>query len=213
MEDLGSRLGVAVVPTDVPSAFSPACRWRCWSSRAQSPRPRSRSTRLGATGCSTQSLRLPSYRSWSSSRSAGGGRKEAGWRRSDEEEEEERETCTHLALHVHDDHCVGAVAHHKMLRILGQQDDVVDRDVGAGWRPQRLEGAAALGGLHVPHLLAGNKYIKVVGLREKQLSLWVWGCFWTEGEKFECISFCRTVPQIWLELKHHWREENRSISS
>lgn len=36
---------------------------------------------------------------------------------------------THLALHVHDDHRVGAVAHHKVLRVFGQQDDVVDRDV------------------------------------------------------------------------------------
>lgn len=54
----------------VPWAFSPACRWRCWSSRAQSLRPRSRSTRRGATACSTQSHRLPSYRSWNSSRSA-----------------------------------------------------------------------------------------------------------------------------------------------
>lgn len=61
-------------------------------------------------------------------------------------------TRTHLALHVHDDHRVGAVTHHKVLGVLGQQDDVVDRDVGAGRRAQRLEGVAALGGLHVPHL-------------------------------------------------------------
>lgn len=39
-----------------------------------------------------------------------------------------------------------------MLGVLGQQDDVVDRDVGAGRRAQRLEGVGALGGLHVPHL-------------------------------------------------------------
>lgn len=38
---------------------------------------------------------------------------------------------TDLALHVHDDHRVRAVAHHKVLRILGQQEDVVDRDVSA----------------------------------------------------------------------------------
>lgn len=39
--------------------------------------------------------------------------------------------CTDLALHVHDDHRVGAVAHHKVFRVLGQQEDVVDGDVGA----------------------------------------------------------------------------------
>ena len=54
----------------LPSVFSPVCPSLCWSSRAQSPLPRSRSTRRGATGCSTQSHLLPSYRSWSSSRSA-----------------------------------------------------------------------------------------------------------------------------------------------
>lgn len=39
-----------------------------------------------------------------------------------------------------------------MLWVLGQQDDVVDCDVGAGRRAQRLEGVGALSGLHVPHL-------------------------------------------------------------
>lgn len=63
---------------------------------------------------------------------------------------------THLALHVHDDHRVGAVAHHKVLRVFGQQDDVVDRDVGAGRRSQGFEGVAALGGLHVPHLMTNG---------------------------------------------------------
>lgn len=63
--------------------------------------------------------------------------------------------CTHLPLHVHDDHRVGAVAHHKVLRVLGQLHDVVDRDVGAGRRAQRFEGVGALGGLHVPHLETG----------------------------------------------------------
>lgn len=38
---------------------------------------------------------------------------------------------TDLSLHVHDDHSVGAVTHYKVLRVLGQQDDVVDGDVGA----------------------------------------------------------------------------------
>lgn len=60
--------------------------------------------------------------------------------------------CTHLALHIHDDHRVGAVAHDEVLRVLGQQGHVVDGDVGAGRRAQRFVGAAALGGLHVPHL-------------------------------------------------------------
>lgn len=55
---------------NLPSAFSPACRWLCWSSTAQSLRPRSRSIRRGVTECSTQSHRLPFYRSWNSSRSA-----------------------------------------------------------------------------------------------------------------------------------------------
>lgn len=69
-------------------------------------------------------------------------------------------SCTNLSLHVHDDHCVGAIAHYKVLRVLGQQDDVVDGDVCAGRRAQRFEGVAALGGLHVPHL------------RQKHCSLW-----------------------------------------
>lgn len=60
---------------------------------------------------------------------------------------------TDLALHVHDDHRVGAVAHHEVLRVLGQQQDVVDRDVGAGRRAQRFESVGALGGLHVPNLV------------------------------------------------------------
>lgn len=54
-----------------------------------------------------------------------------------EEQEGQREADaarvhTDLTLHVHDDHRVGAVAHHKVLGVFGQQDDVVDRDVGAG---------------------------------------------------------------------------------
>lgn len=61
-------------------------------------------------------------------------------------------TLTDLSLHVHDDHCVGAVAHDKVLRVLGQQDDIIDCDISAGWRSQRLEGAGALSGLHVPDL-------------------------------------------------------------
>lgn len=43
----------------------------------------------------------------------------------------ERGLWTDLALHVHDDHRVRAVAHHKVFRVLGQQEDVVDCDVGA----------------------------------------------------------------------------------
>lgn len=60
---------------------------------------------------------------------------------------------TDLALHVHDDHRVGAVAHHKVFGVLGQQEDVVDRDVGARRRAQRFESVGALGGLHVPNLV------------------------------------------------------------
>lgn len=48
--------------------------------------------------------------------------------------------CTHLSLHVHDDHRVGAVTHDKVLGVLGQQDDVVDGDVGACRRAQGFEG-------------------------------------------------------------------------
>lgn len=59
---------------------------------------------------------------------------------------------TDLALHVHDDHRVGAVAHHEVFRVLGQQEDVVDCDVGASRRAQRFESVGALGGLHVPNL-------------------------------------------------------------
>lgn len=62
------------------------------------------------------------------------------------------ETPHDLSLHVHDDHCVGAVTHYKVLWVLGQQDNVVHCDVCAGRRAERFEGAAALCGLHVPHL-------------------------------------------------------------
>lgn len=61
-------------------------------------------------------------------------------------------SCTDLSLHVHDDHGVGAVTHYEVLRVLWQQDDVVDGDVCAGRRAQRFEGAGALCGFHVPHL-------------------------------------------------------------
>lgn len=63
----------------------------------------------------------------------------------------------HLSLHVHDDHRVGAVTDHEVLRVLGQQEDVIDGDVGAGRRAQRFEGAAALSGLHVPQLVGGEE--------------------------------------------------------
>lgn len=66
--------------------------------------------------------------------------------------------CADLALHVHDDHRVGAVAHHKVFRVLGQQEDVVDGDVGASRGAQRFEGVGALGGLHVPHLVPGHTH-------------------------------------------------------
>lgn len=39
---------------------------------------------------------------------------------------------SYLPLHVHDDHSVGAIAHHKMLRILWKQAHVVHRDVRSG---------------------------------------------------------------------------------
>lgn len=76
--------------------------------------------------------------------------------------------CADLALHVHDDHRVGAVAHHKVFRVLGQQEDVVDGDVGASRGAQRFEGVGALGGLHVPHLVPGHTHThtSIVALTE-----------------------------------------------
>lgn len=44
-----------------------------------------------------------------------------------------------------------------MLRVLRQQGDVVDCDVGASRCAQRLKGAGALGGLDVPHLTQGEQ--------------------------------------------------------
>lgn len=56
----------------------------------------------------------------------------SGFRRKSQTTVSDVATLTDLSLHVHDDHCVGAVAHDKVLRVLGQQDDVIDCDVSAG---------------------------------------------------------------------------------
>lgn len=47
----------------------------------------------------------------------------------------------YLALHVHNDHSVGAVADYKMLRVLRKQDHIVHSDVRASGRSKRLERA------------------------------------------------------------------------
>lgn len=74
-----------------------------------------------------------------------------------------------LALHVHDDNSVGAVAHHKVLWVLGQQDDVVDCDVGAGRGAKGLEGVGAFCGFHVPHLTEIHRQKLTIKSREHLL--------------------------------------------
>ena len=59
---------------------------------------------------------------------------------------------SYLTMHVHDDHGVGAAAHHKVLGVLGKQDDVGDSNVWARRRAQRFERVSAFRGLHIPHL-------------------------------------------------------------
>ena len=58
----------------------------------------------------------------------------------------------YLALHVHDDDCVGAVAHDKLLDITWQRVDAVNSDVAARRASQRFERVLALCRLDVPHL-------------------------------------------------------------
>lgn len=59
---------------------------------------------------------------------------------------------SHLPLHVHDHHWAGAVAHHKLLRVLGQKEYVVDHDVYSSGRAWRLECTVAFASLHIPNL-------------------------------------------------------------
>lgn len=47
---------------------------------------------------------------------------------------------THLSLHVHDDHCVGSVANHKVLWVFRKQDHTVDSDVCPSSAAQRFKG-------------------------------------------------------------------------
>lgn len=56
----------------------------------------------------------------------------------------------HLAVHVHDDHCVGVVTNHKVLWVLGQRDHVVDGDFRC--QGQRFESVDALAGFRIPNL-------------------------------------------------------------
>lgn len=58
------------VNVDLQSGFSPVCQWLCWSSKAQSPLPHSRSTLLWGKVYNTRNLPLLAYQSWSSSQSA-----------------------------------------------------------------------------------------------------------------------------------------------
>lgn len=62
---------------------------------------------------------------------------------------------SHLPLHVHDHYRAGAVTHHKLLRVLGQKEYVVDHDVYSSWRAWRLEGTVAFASLHIPNLRGG----------------------------------------------------------
>lgn len=50
------------------------------------------------------------------------------------------EASDNLSLHVHDDHCVRPVAHHKVLRVLRKQDHTVDSNVCPRGTPQGFKG-------------------------------------------------------------------------
>lgn len=63
---------------------------------------------------------------------------------------------THLALHVHDDHCVWSVAHHKVLWVFRKQDHTVDSNVCPCSAAQGFEGIWTFCGLHIPDLWHKN---------------------------------------------------------
>lgn len=64
------KYGLWRVLVDLQSGFSPVCQWLCWSSKAQSPLPHSRSILLWGKVYNTRNLPLLAYQSWSSSQSA-----------------------------------------------------------------------------------------------------------------------------------------------
>ena len=50
------------------------------------------------------------------------------------------EASDNLSLHVHDDHCVGSVANHKVLWVLRKQNHTVDSDVCPSSAAQGFKG-------------------------------------------------------------------------
>lgn len=61
-----------------------------------------------------------------------------------------RVSCSHLAMHAHDDHSAGVVTNHKVLWILGERDHVVDGDIQCP--RQTFKSVDALTGFCVPNL-------------------------------------------------------------
>lgn len=76
-----------------------------------------------------------------------------------------RERAHDLALHVHDHHRVGAVAHHEVVRVLGREQQRVDGRLAAA---ERLERGRALARAHRPHLHAAVR-------RAAQHRVPIWG--------------------------------------
>lgn len=62
----------------------------------------------------------------------------------------QRMACSHLAMHVHDDHGAGVVANHKLFWILREGDDVVDGHLRCS--RQRLVSVEALPRFCIPNL-------------------------------------------------------------
>lgn len=60
--------------------------------------------------------------------------------------------CSYLALDVHDDHSAGPVTHHKVLRVLGYQNHVVNRNVRSFWNIRSFDGNGAFCRVYVPDL-------------------------------------------------------------
>lgn len=59
---------------------------------------------------------------------------------------------SYLSLDVHDNHCAGPVTHHKVLRVLGHQNNIVNGDVRTFGNVRRFDGDGAFCRVHVPDL-------------------------------------------------------------
>lgn len=110
-------------------------------------------------------------------------------------------TRAHLTVHVHDDHCVGVVTDHKLLRVCWVRNHIVDRDFWV----QRFKSVDAVTGLCIPNLKHTQR-IKSLSIVSSQLSdITVTQAWMMSHNVFTVPSLCHQMMHSGYDIHLGWR--------